>query len=132
MENEQKFIKDKCPSCTGDELIFNQLDHTWKCTFCGSVFKKEEDQFLGGRIDEASELRNHLDFDEALELLDELIEKYPTNAELYFQRILSRYGVTYVDEDENRSSKPTLCRASETKISELADYTKLKQNAPKE
>ena len=132
MENENNFVKDRCPSCTSDELIFNQLTKTWKCAFCGSEFKREEDQFLNNKIDEASELRNHLDFDEALELLEEYIEKYPEVAELYFQRILSRYGVTYVDEDENRSSKPTLCRASDARITDSSDYAKLKQYAPRE
>lgn len=132
MENETTFVKDRCPSCLGEELTYNELTHTWKCLFCGSEFRKEDDKHLHNALDQASELRNKLNFDDANDLLEDLITKHPNNAGLYFQSILSKYGVTYVDEDNNMVSKPTLCRASNVKITDTKEYAKLKEHAPSE
>ncbi len=125
MGNEQNWVQHRCPSCRSDDIRELPLEHTWVCNSCGSRFKKEEDAALGSKIDEASDLRNKLKFDEALELLEDLIEKYPDSDKLYFQRLLSRFGVTYVDENEEITPKPTLSRASDASITDTADYKKL-------
>ena len=86
----------KCQMCTSTEVVYDHLENVYTCKSCNSQFQLESDKVVSSKIEEVIELRNRLNFDEAVEKIDELIKKYPTSGELYFQYILARYGVTYV------------------------------------
>ena len=103
----------KCQMCTSTEVVYDHLENVYTCKSCNSQFQLESDKVVSSKI-------------------EELIAKYPTSGELYFQNILARYGVTYVSESGVFTQKPTLCRASKVKIQDHKYYAKALQYASNE
>ena len=119
----------KCRMCTSTEVVYNEVENIYICKSCGSTFEIVSDVVVKSKIDEVIELRNHLNFDEAMDKIEELIIKYPNSGELYFQYILAKYGVTFVSESGAFTQKPTLCRASKIKVEDNKYYEKALQFA---
>lgn len=122
----------KCPNCYGTN--YKEEKGITLCKSCGSKFQslrfnfgsKESSQLYF----EAVNKRTTLHFDEAGEILDELISKNPEISEYYYQRLLCKLGVSFVDEDNSR--KITISRLSNLKITDMDDYKKAIDKASSE
>lgn len=114
----------KCPSCGGQSVSYDTVKGAYHCEHCGGFFHLAEDEKTRGLFEEVTRLRNLMNFEDALEILEEEESIHPDNAEIYFAKILARYGVTYVDEEGKISPIPTLSRASELSVTTSYDYKK--------
>lgn len=95
-----------CPFC-GGELLFSQNDDIVKCKYCHkdiSVKELSKDLYTSKyqeKLNEAIELRNACDFEQAAIILEDVISKDKENAQAYYQLLLCEYGISFVDEDGN-------------------------------
>lgn len=105
---EIKFI---CPSC-GAPLLADEKSKKITCKYCGNTYLEAEfrDDIINSRykkeVEEAARLRNNCDFEEAHDILDNLLSEDSKNPEIYFQLLLLDYGITYVDENEKIRQVP--------------------------
>ena len=119
----------RCPSCGSPHVSYDSVKGAYYCESCNSFFSSSDDVSLKGLFEETSRLRNAMNFEEALERLEQEESKHSDNAEIYFGKILARYGVTYVDDAGHPTPVPTLSRASELSITSSNDYKKCLANA---
>ena len=119
----------KCPQCGGQSVSYDTVKGAYYCEHCNCFFSASEDKKTRGLFEEVTRLRNLMNFEDALEILEEEESRHSDNAEIYFAKILARYGVTYVDEKGRISPIPTLSRASELSITTSNDYKKCLANA---
>ena len=106
-----------CPHCSGSNTIDSSL-RTVHCKWCREDFLLETvDSHI---FDDAIRKRNYLEFDEATSELENLLSSGNHSAELYFQLLLSDYGVSYVDVNDETSIRqiPTLNRLQNKSIFE--------------
>ena len=125
--DEIKFI---CPNC-GATLIAGANAKKIKCKYCTSVFLEEEfrediiNSKFRAEVEEACRLRNQCDFEEAQDLLDTLIVEDAKNPEVYFQKLLLDYGVTYIDENEKVRQVPIFNYIKKEPMTKNVYYNKL-------
>ena len=125
-------LKFRCPNCGYETLIDENVD-SYKCPYCKSVFSVNElkkdivDTNIVDKIDKAIELRNNCDFDDAEEILEDLLVGNPTNAEIYFQLLLCDFGVSYVAEDNSIREKPVISRLQKESVFDKENYQRLKE-----
>ena len=125
-------IKFKCTHC-GAELIEDAYVDVIKCPFCGTQYVEAEfrDEVIGSpykrEIEEATRLRNNCDFDEAERLLNDLMVSDLKNPEVYFQRLLLEYGITYVDENSKIRQVPIFNYIKKEPMTKNLYYTKILQ-----
>ncbi len=95
----------------------------WKCPACGA-FKAEElsNEEVTLLYNAAQKLRLS-NFSEAEEEYADIIEKYPSNANAYWGRLLSKYGIKY-EEDFDGRKIPTCYATSIESVMSDSDYLK--------
>lgn len=95
-----------CPFCGGN-LVFSQNDDIVRCKYCHkeiSIKELSKDLFANKfqeKLNEAIELRNACDFEQAAIILEDVISQDKENAQAYYQLLLCEYGISFVDEDGN-------------------------------
>ncbi len=119
----------KCPHCGGERLV-DQNEEFVKCQYCHKIFPLKESKTglndqLQSQINDAIIKRNKFDFNEATIILEDLVSTYPDVAEIYFQLLLSDYGVSYVSEDSNITEKPVISSVQKESIFSKEYYHKL-------
>lgn len=112
----------KCPCCGSSSYEFDATSGGYRCESCGSLFFDSSDAGIRGTIEEATDLRNNLECDKALRLLENATEKNQ-NSGLYFQKVLARYGVIYVKADGGKVV-PTISLPSDESMFDTDDYKK--------
>lgn len=123
-------IQFKCPSC-GASLIADDGDSIIKCKYCGNEYIEQvyRDDIVNSKykdlVEEVARLRNNCDFDEAEEFLNQLIIEDNKNPEVFFQKILLDYGITYVDENSNIRQVPVFNFIKKDSIYKNIYYEKL-------
>ncbi len=119
----------KCQCCTSTEIEFLQVEGCYLCKSCGSKFSNSSFK-INSTLMEATDKRNRLDCEGALEILEELNSKGNYDSDIYFAKVLAKYGVIYVDDKNDPNRKiPTISRASTTPVMELEDAVKTLENA---
>lgn len=86
--------------CCGAALDVKGRSTVCKCAFCGALqtiprLDFDEKAILWGRADK---LRRAGEYDRAEELYDELLKLDDTDSEIYWCKVLCRYGIEYVEE----------------------------------
>ena len=114
----------KCKCCGGD-LEVKDGEKVINCPYCGSaqtIPNETDEQFL--RIyARGNNLRTQGEFDKAYSTYSQLLASGKEDAEIYWNLLLCKYGITYVD-DYDGKKKPTMNRMSMTSILEDDDYKK--------
>ena len=119
-----------CPNCGSHETV-DQNQETFKCHHCFRTFPTKEsktvlDSTLRRRLDDAIVNRNSCDFDDAKSILDDLVSEHPDIAEIYYQRLLTDYGVSFVSEDGTTiNQKPVISSVQPDSIFSKDEYHKL-------
>ena len=120
--------KNQCNICGA---YYECRNGKWICPACDAVkpgeITDEEDTLLCVATQER-QLKN---FDEAERKYSYIIERYPKNAESYFGRVLSKYGIIY-EEDYDGRNIPTCCATSLESFLDDKDYLKALELADKE
>lgn len=114
----------KCKMCGGD-LNVKPGEKVVECEFCGTtqtVSTSNDDKVLK-LFARGNTLRSEGEFDKAYNVFEQIIAEDNADAEAYWNLLLCKYGITYVD-DYDGKKKPTINRMSLTSILEDNDYKK--------
>lgn len=114
----------KCKCCGGD-LNIKDGDKVVTCPYCGSqqTIPNEKDEQVLKIYARGNRLRSQGEFDKAYSTYSQLLNEGKENAEVYWNLLLCKYGITYVD-DYDGKKKPTMNRRSMTSILDDDDYKK--------
>ena len=111
----------KCKIC-GGELEILKEENLCECTYCGSkqTVPRLNDERLTNLYERAGGLRAKCEFDRAEEIYERIIEESGDDPDLYWSKLLCRYGIEYVEERGSR--KPTIHRMQKTAFTSDIDY----------
>ncbi len=114
----------KC-KCCGAELHVKDGDKVVTCDYCGSTqtIPNSQDANVLSVYMRGNSLRNQGEFDKAYAVFSKLSDSESSDAEIYWNLLLCKYGVTYVD-DYDGKKKPTMNRVSLSSILDDHDYLK--------
>ena len=101
------------------------------CPLCGAhkqLILSEEEFVL---LRKAFQKLRLCEFDEAERDFEELIQKYPENAEGYWGRLMLKFGITYKSDDDGRK-RPVCDSVLKKSIKTEEDYIKAESLASKE
>lgn len=114
----------KC-KCCGADLHVKEGDKVATCDYCGSVqtIPNSQDANVLSVYMRGNSLRNQGEFDKAYAVFSRLSDSESSDAEIYWNLLLCKYGVTYVD-DYDGKKKPTMNRVSLSSILDDHDYLK--------
>lgn len=111
----------RCTCCGSTSFEFDPLQNGYVCKSCGNLFFDDSDSKCKSVIEEATLKRNNLECKEALKILEAAEEKVNNSSNLYFAKILARYGVIYVKGD-NGMLVPTISNPGDDSIFDTQDY----------
>lgn len=74
--------------------------------------------------DRAEELRRSGEYDRAMSLYEQIAALCPDEPDVYWSKVLCRYGVEYVEEAESHRRIPTINRIQYTSVIDDEDYRK--------
>lgn len=114
----------KCKMC-GGALNVNEGDKVVECEYCSTtqtISTSNDDKILK-LFARGNALRTEGEFDKAYNVFEQIIAE-SADAEAYWNLLLCKYGITYVD-DYNGKKKPTMNRMSMDSILEDNDYKKV-------
>lgn len=101
----------KCKIC-GGELNISQGESVIECEYCG--VKQTIPVFIDPKIDEMFDRSNYFlaqnEFDKAENILNQILLNDKTNAEVYWNLLLCKYGVSYVKDPASGKYIPTCNR----------------------
>ena len=114
-----------CKMC-GDHLEVKDGDKIVKCPSCDTVqtIPNTNDDAILKLINRGNTLRSQGEFDKAYGIFSQLFGNEKEDAEIYWNLLLCKYGITYVD-DYDGKKKPTINRMSRVSILDDADYKKV-------
>ncbi len=108
----------KCKICGDTEFL--EVGELLQCRSCKHKTSKPKDN--AELLERANNLRFETkSFDDAAELYEEIIRLTPDEAEAYWGRVLCRYGIEYVKDNDGKFL-PTCHRTIEDSIMDDADY----------
>ena len=112
--------------CCGARLEIKQGASIVKCGYCGvqqtvPILGFDEEALLWER---AEELRRSGEYDRAMSLYEQIAALCPDEPDVYWSKVLCRYGVEYVEEAESHRRIPTINRIQYTSVIDDEDYRK--------
>lgn len=110
---------------------YEYLNGRWKCPACGAYKAEELSNEEVTLLYSAAQKLRLSNFSEAEEAYSDIIEKYPENANAYWGRLLSKYGIKY-EEDFDGRKIPTCYAASIESVIDDNDYSKAIELADKQ
>ena len=119
----------KCKMC-GGELNVKENEQLVTCDYCGSTqtIPVVNDERILKLIARGNNLRINKEFDKAYNIFEQLILEDGKNSENYWNLLLCKYGITYVD-DYDGKKVPTINRMSPVSILDDDDFKKTKELA---
>ena len=113
-------LKNICNICGSN---YEYKKSRWVCPGCGAYKEEELSPEEATLLYGAAQKLRLSNFSEAEEAYTDIIEKYPQNANAYWGRLLSKYGIKY-EEDFDGRKIPTCYAASIESVTEDDDYKK--------
>lgn len=113
----------KCKMC-GGTLNVKEGSTICECEYCGTsqTLSKSNNEQTINMLNRASHFRQQCEFDKAMEIYEKLIESHDNDAEIYWQMVLCRYGIEYVDDPITKKKIPTCHRTQFNSILKDVDY----------
>lgn len=114
----------KCKMC-GGSLEIQPNSSIALCESCGSqqtipLHLDDEERFA--LYDRANHFRRNSEFDKAVAIYEQILNKDKNDAEAYWSLVLCKYGVTYVEDPTTHKRVPTVNRAQYTSIFDDEDF----------
>lgn len=120
----------KCKICGGD-LVPSEDNNLVRCEYCQTLStvpnEKEEQRVMA--FNRANKLRINCDFDRAIQAYERLIAEDGTDAELYWNLLICKYGIEYVKDPVTEEYKPTCHRAHYGSFLTDVDYKEVIERA---
>jgi tetratricopeptide (TPR) repeat protein len=119
----------KCKICGGD--IGNIDKDVAECLYCGTkqILPKMGSDKKINLYDRADHYRNQNDFDKAAALYEQVLAEDSSDAEIYWNLVLCRYGVEYVEDPRTKKRIPTVNRTQFQSVFEDQNYKLAVENA---
>ena len=113
----------KCKMC-GGTLEVSEGTTVCECEYCGTTqtLPKTDNEQTINMLNRASHFRQQYEFDKAMEIYEKLLESSDKDSEIYWQIVLCRYGIEYVDDPLTKKKIPTCHRTQFKSILQDADY----------
>ena len=108
----------QCKMC-GGQLDVHDGENVATCPYCNTkqTIPKLSDDKVRKILEKANSLRINGEYDKAIEQYERLIEDDTvTDAEVYWNMVLSKYGVLYVDDPSTGEKVPTINRTQMTSV----------------
>ena len=123
----------KCKMC-GGELNITAGVSVCTCEYCGTkqtvpAADNEKKMTLFSR---ANRLLRACEFDKAAGVLESIVADFPEEAEAYWDLVLCKYGIEYVDDPATGKKIPTCHRSSFDSVFDDANFEQAKENADME
>lgn len=112
----------KCKMCGGNLEVTEGMT-ICECEYCGTMQTlpiTENEQTLN-MLNRANHFRQQCEFDKAMEIYERLLGS-KKDSEIYWQIVLCRYGIEYVDDPLTKKKIATCHRTQFTSILQDADY----------
>ena len=109
-----------CYNCGGE---FVERGRKYVCPYCGTVKPQDVSNEEISLLYTAYQKLRLADFYEAEQEFDDIIRRYPKNAQGYWGRLLARYGIKYED-DYDGTKIPSCYLTSIESVFEASDYKK--------
>lgn len=112
--------------CCGARLEYGQGMRVVRCGWCGvqqtiPILDFDEKALLWER---AEELRRGGEYDRAMSLYEQVSQMSPDDPDVYWAKVLCRYGVEYVEEPVTHKRVPTINRIQYSPVIDDPDYRK--------
>ena len=116
----------QCRICGGKMRLHDGITEG-RCSYCGNptVFPNHRDARLARLYAEAENFRKQKDFERAVAVYDAILELDDEDSFAYFGRLVSRYGVEYVEDPATHEWKPVCHREVAVPILSDPDYKSL-------
>lgn len=113
----------KCKICGGD-LEITAHEKVAECQYCGmkQTLPNLDDEQKANLYDRANHFRRGNEFDKAMSIFEQILNKDSEDAEAYWSLVLCRYGIEYVEDPVTHKRVPTVNRAQFTSIFDDEDY----------
>lgn len=110
--------------CCGARLEIKPETSVVKCGYCGvqqtvPILGFDEEALLWER---AEDLRRSGEYDRAMSLYEQIAGMCPDEPDVYWSKVLCRFGVEYVEEPVSRRRIPTINRIQYTSVIDDEDY----------
>ena len=113
----------KCKMCAGNlEVQKGELITT--CPYCGTqqtLPNLESEKFVD-IYNKMNTFRQNQDYDKAINMCEQVLNNETENSESYWQMLLCRYGIEYVEDPETHKQIPTINRMQYSSILKDKDY----------
>ena len=117
-----------CYHCGGE---FRELRDRMVCQSCGAYKPKEITSEEASLLYSAFQKLRLAEFEEAEQAFDDILNRYPGNAQGYWGRLLSRHGIKY-ESDHDGKRIPTCYAPTIESIFDASDYAKAMEYADEE
>lgn len=112
--------------CCGAPLELKQNISVCKCEYCGvqqtvPILDFDEKALLWERADN---MRRSGEYDRAMSIYEQIAKLCPDEPDVYWEMVLCRYGVEYVEEPVSHKRIPTINRIQYTPVIDDKDYRK--------
>ena len=113
----------KCKMCGGN-LEFTEGQSFGTCDSCGSTMTlpKGNDERIINLFNRATHYRQQNEFDKAMATYESILEEDNENGDAYWGRVLSKYGIEYVEDPKTHKRIPTCHRLQHESILSDLDY----------
>ena len=113
----------KCKIC-GGSLEIDSTQSVATCEYCGTkqTLPKLDNERRANLYDRANHFRRNNDFDKAMGIYENILNKDNTDAEAYCSLVLCRYGIEYVEDPATCKRVPTVNRAQFISSFDDEDY----------
>ena len=122
---ETKIISLDCECCGGQ--FVKVTESQYKCDHCGytKYIETAASSEVIALFNQANNLRNKGEFDDATEIFNQVAQKDPNNPDGYWGLFLSEYGIMHVEDPATKKYMPTVNRASSISVFEDSNYKKV-------
>ena len=120
----------KCKMC-GGSLEVQKGETVVTCEYCGSkqTLPRLDDERRASLYDRANHFRRNNEFDNAMQIYEQILNEEPTDAEAYWSLVLCRYGIEYVEDPASHKRVPTINRMQYTSVYDDDNYKLALQHA---
>ena len=113
----------KCKMCGGNLEVQNG-DLITTCPYCGTqqTLPDLKSQKFANIYNKMNTFRQNQDYDKAINLCEQVLNNEAGNSESYWQMLLCRYGIEYVEDPATHKQMPTINRMQYSSILKDKDY----------
>ena len=110
----------------GGNIIYNEGDKVGTCESCGTkqTIPNISGEKIANMVDRANHFRLNNEYDKAQKIYEDILLENSDDAEIYWDLLLCKYGIEYVEDPKTKKRVPTINRLQYKSILLEDDYKK--------